>query len=150
MIGLRSLIRNQSATASNEWKTSAPKVTLQSRIWRSGADLAVCPTGTVATFIAMGGPQGHADSFEDALRLDVDTNVDAADMNVRATVGGCRRSTVLLRMAGWQVGKDRVQRIWRREGVKNPAEQKPGARLNRALRLPVRRLTKSTTCNPPA
>jgi len=30
---------------------------------------------------------------------------------------GCRRITVLLREAGWQVGKDRVERIWRREGL---------------------------------
>ena len=35
---------------------------------------------------------------------------------------GYRRITVLLRSAGWQVGKDRVQRIWRREGLKVPAE----------------------------
>src|SRR5207248_4013754 len=33
---------------------------------------------------------------------------------------GYRRITVLLRNAGWQVGKDRVQRIWRREGLKVP------------------------------
>ena len=29
---------------------------------------------------------------------------------------GYRRVTALLQAAGWQVGKDRVQRIWRREG----------------------------------
>ncbi len=29
-----------------------------------------------------------------------------------------RRITVLLQHAGWPVGKDRVQRIWRREGLK--------------------------------
>jgi hypothetical protein len=29
---------------------------------------------------------------------------------------GYRRITALLRSAGWCVGKDRVQRIWRREG----------------------------------
>jgi putative transposase len=29
---------------------------------------------------------------------------------------GYRRITVLLRSAGWQVGKDRVQCIWRRKG----------------------------------
>ena len=28
---------------------------------------------------------------------------------------GYRRITALLQMAGWQVGKDRVQRIWRRD-----------------------------------
>ena len=31
---------------------------------------------------------------------------------------GYRRITALLQAAGWQVGKDRVQRIWRREGLK--------------------------------
>ena len=42
---------------------------------------------------------------------------------------GYRRITALLRMAGWQVGKDRVQRIWRREGLKAPAKQRPRRRL---------------------
>src|SRR6202790_1415002 len=32
-------------------------------------------------------------------------------------------------MAGWHVGKDRVQRIWRREGLKVPKKQKPRRRL---------------------
>src|SRR5262249_34198306 len=31
--------------------------------------------------------------------------------------------------AGWRVGKDRVQRIWRREGLMVPAEQRPKGRL---------------------
>jgi putative transposase len=42
---------------------------------------------------------------------------------------GYRRITALLKQAGWQVGKDRVQRIWRREGLKVPAKQKPRSRL---------------------
>jgi putative transposase len=42
---------------------------------------------------------------------------------------GYRRITKLLRDAGWNVGKDRVQRIWRREGLKVPAKQKPRGRL---------------------
>jgi transposase InsO family protein len=42
---------------------------------------------------------------------------------------GYRRITVLLRSAGWRVGKDRVQCIWRREGLKVPAQQKPRGRL---------------------
>jgi transposase InsO family protein/transposase-like protein len=42
---------------------------------------------------------------------------------------GYRRITALLRAAGWQVGKDRVQRIWRREGLKVPEKQKPRKRL---------------------
>ena len=42
---------------------------------------------------------------------------------------GYRRITALLKRAGWQVGKDRVERIWRREGLKIPKKQKPRGRL---------------------
>jgi putative transposase len=42
---------------------------------------------------------------------------------------GYRRITALLRHAGWRVGKDRVERIWRREGLKVPKRQKPRGRL---------------------
>src|SRR6185503_4994382 len=42
---------------------------------------------------------------------------------------GYRRITSLLADAGWQVGCDRVQRIWRREGLKVPRKQKPRGRL---------------------
>ena len=42
---------------------------------------------------------------------------------------GYRRITALLRSAGWEVGKDRVQRIWRREGLKVPQKQRPRERL---------------------
>jgi len=42
---------------------------------------------------------------------------------------GYRRITVLLRDAGWLVGKDRVQRIWRREGLKVPQKQRARGRL---------------------
>ena len=42
---------------------------------------------------------------------------------------GYRRITVKLRKAGWQVGTDRVQRIWRREGLKVPQKQRPRGRL---------------------
>jgi len=42
---------------------------------------------------------------------------------------GYRRITVSLREAGWRVSKDRVERIWRREGLKVPQKQKPRGRL---------------------
>ena len=42
---------------------------------------------------------------------------------------GYRRITVKLGEAGWQVSGDRVQRIWRREGLKVPQKQKPRGRL---------------------
>jgi transposase InsO family protein len=42
---------------------------------------------------------------------------------------GYRRITALLRSAGWAVGKDRVQRVWRREGLRVPQKQKARGRL---------------------
>ena len=42
---------------------------------------------------------------------------------------GYRRITALLREAGWSVSKDRVQRIWRQEGLKVPQKQKARRRL---------------------
>lgn len=42
---------------------------------------------------------------------------------------GYRRVTSLLTEQGWFVGKDRIQRIWRREGLKVPKKQKPRGRL---------------------
>jgi putative transposase len=42
---------------------------------------------------------------------------------------GCRRITALLRHAGWQVNRKRVERIWRREGLKVPHKQPKKGRL---------------------
>jgi putative transposase len=42
---------------------------------------------------------------------------------------GYRRVTALLRMEGWSVNHKRVQRIWRREGLKVPKKQPKRARL---------------------
>src|SRR5215216_6559292 len=42
---------------------------------------------------------------------------------------GYRRITALLQIAGWRVGRDRVQRIWRREGLKVPKKHRPRGRL---------------------
>ena len=42
---------------------------------------------------------------------------------------GYRRIAQLLKDAGWSVGTDRVQRIWRREGLKVPRKHKPRGRL---------------------
>ena len=42
---------------------------------------------------------------------------------------GYRRITALLNDAGWDVGTDRVQRIWRREGLRVPRKHKPRSRL---------------------
>ena len=42
---------------------------------------------------------------------------------------GYRRITALLRAAGWRVNRKRVERIWRREGLKVPARQPKRDRL---------------------
>jgi putative transposase len=42
---------------------------------------------------------------------------------------GYRRITALLRNAGWVVNTKRVERIWRREGLKVPARQPKRKRL---------------------
>jgi putative transposase len=42
---------------------------------------------------------------------------------------GYRRITALLKEGGWRVGHDRVEKIWRREGLKVPQKQKPRGRL---------------------
>lgn len=42
---------------------------------------------------------------------------------------GYRRITALLRQAGWRVNAKRVERIWRREGLKGPARQPKRGRL---------------------
>lgn len=42
---------------------------------------------------------------------------------------GYKRVTGLLREAGWGVNKKRVERIWRREGLKVPARQAKRSRL---------------------
>ena len=42
---------------------------------------------------------------------------------------GYRRFTIKLQEAGWNVGKDRVERIWRRAGLKVSQKQRPRVRL---------------------
>ena len=42
---------------------------------------------------------------------------------------GCRRITALLRHRGWDVNHKRMERIWRREGLKVPSKQPRRARL---------------------
>ena len=48
---------------------------------------------------------------------------DIAALATRFGRYGYRRITALLRHAGWQVNHKRVERIWRREGLKVPARQ---------------------------
>ena len=66
-------------------------------------------------------PEHHTD--EDALTRDI---IALASEYGRH---GYRRITALLQARGWSVGKDRVQRIWKREGLKVPAKLHPRVRL---------------------
>jgi transposase InsO family protein len=66
-------------------------------------------------------PRGRAD--EDALTADI---VALASQYGRY---GYRRIAVLLRDAGWAVNVKRVERIWRREGLKVPSRQPKKGRL---------------------
>jgi putative transposase len=42
---------------------------------------------------------------------------------------GYKKIAALLRVAGWGVSRDRVEKIWRREGLKVPKKQRPRRRL---------------------
>src|SRR6202165_431370 len=62
-------------------------------------------------------------------RMDEDAVTEAISLAREYGRYGYRRITVELVKAGWQVGKDRVQRIWRREGLKVPQKKRPRGRL---------------------
>lgn len=68
--------------------------------------------------------------YQPACRTDEDALTEAI-IALASEYGryGYRRITAKLVEAGWQVGKDRVQRIWRREGLKVPQKQRPRGRL---------------------
>lgn len=66
-------------------------------------------------------PQGRAD--EERLTDDI---IELADKLGRY---GYRMVTGLLNNAGWQVNHKRVERIWRREGLKVPQKQRKKVRL---------------------
>lgn len=66
-------------------------------------------------------PEGRAD--EEALTADI---IALASQYGRY---GYRRIAALLRAAGWSVNVKRVERIWRREGLKVPAKQPKKGRL---------------------
>jgi transposase InsO family protein len=64
--------------------------------------------------------------YQPTQRSDEDTLTRAiVTLDDRSGRDGYRRITIKLREAGWNVGKDRVERIWRREGPKVPQKQKP-------------------------
>ena len=54
---------------------------------------------------------------------------DIVELATRYGRHGYRRITALLRHAGWLVNRKRVERIWRREGLKVPQKQPKRGRL---------------------
>ena len=66
-------------------------------------------------------PKGRAD--EDLLVADM---IELARQYGRY---GYRRLAALLRDAGWEVNDKRVERLWKREGLKVPAKQPKKGRL---------------------
>src|SRR5438445_529363 len=52
---------------------------------------------------------------------------------------GYRRMTALLRQEGWRVNRKRVQRLWRREGLKVPQKQRKKRRLGGSANGAARR-----------
>ena len=77
----------------------------------------------------VGQPRG-TQRYSVIVRADEDA-LTRAILQLAAQYGryGYRRITALLQEAGWSVGVDRVQRIWRREGLKVPKKQRPRGRL---------------------
>lgn len=77
----------------------------------------------------VGQPRG-TQRYSVIVRADEDT-LTRAIVELASQYGryGYRRITSLLNDAGWDVGTDRVQRIWRREGLKVPSRQRPRGRL---------------------
>jgi putative transposase len=62
---------------------------------------------------------------------DDEAALNAASIRLTSEYGryGYRRITALLRAEGWRVNAKRVQRIWRREGLKVPSRQPKRGRL---------------------
>jgi transposase InsO family protein len=60
---------------------------------------------------------------------EADLTADIIELTRQYGRYGYRRITALLRTAGWAVNKKRVERIWRREGLKVPTKQPKRGRL---------------------
>ena len=64
-----------------------------------------------------------------ALDCEQDLTADIVELATRYGRYGYRRITALLRERGWSVNHKRVERIWRREGLKVPVRQPKRGRL---------------------
>lgn len=65
------------------------------------------------------------------IQKDDEEKLTAAIIRLASQYGryGYRRITALLRVEGWMINRKRVERIWRREGLKVPQRQKKRRRL---------------------
>ena len=88
------------------------------------------PSGGVHPIIALVGQHRGTQRYVPTVQADEDA-LTRTIVALASEYGryGYRRVTALLQADGWQVGKDRVQRIWRREGLKVPSRHKPRSRL---------------------
>ena len=71
------------------------------------------------------------DATHRRVEADDEAALTAAIVRLASAYGryGYRRITALLRGEGWYVNHKRVERIWRREGLKVPAKQPKRGRL---------------------
>jgi len=92
----------------------------------------VCPRDGFAGFSALGSNAPKRSTQRKPPSPPDDEAGLTADIIALATCYGrygYRRITALLRHAGWQVNRKRVERIWRREGLKVPHKQPRKGRL---------------------
>ena len=75
--------------------------------------------------------QGRGTQRYEAIQRADEDELTAAVIAMASQYGryGYKKITVLLQRAGWKVGRDRVERIWSREGLKVPKKQQPRRRL---------------------
>ncbi len=117
---LEKLILKEAASETSEPRSPSPlRRSCHGEVLRVGA---VCLQGSrPASFDPAQKPQGRPD--EEALTSDI--------IRLASRYGryGYRRITAMLRSEGWTVNAKRVERIWRREGLKVPQKQPKKGRL---------------------
>src|SRR4051794_23427339 len=91
-----------------------------------------CPRDEPAGFSALGSKASKRSTQRKPPSAPDDEAALTADIVALATRYGrygYRRITALLRQAGWRVNRKRVERLWRREGLKVPRKQPKKGRL---------------------
>jgi transposase-like protein len=88
-----------------------------------------CPRGGPAGFSGLGSGAPKRSRQRKLPSKPEDEAALTAGIVAPATRYGYRRITALLQAAGWVVNRKRVERLWRREGLKVPARQPKRGRL---------------------